>query len=233
MLEATLSAGKKSSDPGPTPLLGYDFSRKKSTGLINTTTTAADADVVAYGDKAAGYASGLRNNNKLINISPMTSMNLGLDDFTIEFWAWLSPGPVGYTTFFQVTYDGGKTFPIRIGDDGFVNRLQFAFFAAVLGYNKSSGINRNAMQSAWHHVALVRDSGRARFYYDGVQLNLASGTSQSYTDKDADASIFSLRDVTAFTFGGGAYEVYLPEFAIWQGVKYKGNFTPKKGSLVL
>lgn len=233
MLEAMLS-GKGILPPGSIPVLGYDFSKGLSTGSFTLTSTHTAANISNYGDQSAGYAKGLDITNNPITLGPVSSLEfMQTQNFTLEFWVYLDPGANGYTTFFQFTYDGNKTLPIRLGDNGFSNRLQFSFYAAVLGANWSTQYNRTSFQSGWRHVALVREGGKARFYVNGVLQSLASGTSGSYNVTTVDVATYVLKAITSLTFGSGNYRFYMPEFALWLGAKYSGNFTPSKGTLLL
>lgn len=231
MLEAMLSG--KSLPSSAIPVLGYDFNRGVSTGSTTTVSNHVAGDIVTYGDKSAGYDKGLLLNNKRISITPMSALSfMQTENFTIELWCYVDSGPSGYTTMFEINYDNGKTMPIRLGDNGFGNRLQFSFYAAVLGANWSTPVNRSVFSGGWHHVALVKEGAKARIYYDGVLQSIASGTSTSYTTTQADVSSYILKTLASLQLGGGAYNLYLPEIAVWISAKYSANFTPKKGSLL-
>lgn len=232
MLEAMLT-GRKPLPPSDKPVLGFDYNKGVSTGSTLTLGGNQAADVVTYGDKGAGYAKGLSLYNKSISVTPVSALSfMETENFTVEFWVYIDPGPAGYTTFLTIEYDSGRTFPIRIADSGFGNRLQFSLYAAILGANWSTPINRTTFSGGWHHVAVIRENGKARIYYDGQLQPLASGTGSSYGSDPVDVSSYALKAITKLSIGGNAYNVYIPEFAIWIGAKYNANFTPKKGSLV-
>lgn len=233
MLEAMLT-GRKPLPPSDKPVLGFDYNKGVSTGSTQTLSSNLSTDVVNYGDKSAGYAKGLSLYNKAITITPMAALSfMETENFTVEFWVYVDPGPAGYTTFLTIEYDNGRTFPIRIADSGFGNRLQFSLYAAILGANWSTPINRTTFSGGWHHVAVVRENGKGRIYYDGQLQPLAAGTSSSYGASSVDVSQYALKSISRLSIGGNAYNVYIPEFAIWIGAKYNANFTPNKGSLVV
>lgn len=231
MLESLLGPAKLSPAAG-TIVLGYDFSKGLNTGVVALVTTPASPSKSNYGDKSAGYSSGLDVTNNPVSMGPVSALSfMEKDDFTLEFWVYLDPGPAGYSPLFQFTYDGGKTLPIRIADGGYGNRLQFSFWAAVGNNNWATPYTRSTFQSGWRHVALVRESGRARIYVDGVQQRLAQGTSTTYSVSDVDVSSLVLKSITRLDFGMGNWRYYMPEFALWKGARYRDNFTPKKGGL--
>jgi hypothetical protein len=232
MIEAMLT-GKRGLPPSTIPVLGYDFGKSLNTGSSTLTSTHTASNISNYGDSSAGYTRGLDLTNTQLTLGPVDALKfMETEDITLEFWIYIDTGSVGYTTFFQFTYDGNKTLPVRLGDGGFGSRLQFSFYAAVLGANWSSQYNRTTFQGGWRHVALVREAGKARFYVNGLQQSLASGTSSTYNVTSPDVSTYILKNITKLTFGGGTTRMYMPEFALWLGAKYSANFTPKKGSLL-
>lgn len=232
MLE-TLLGSKKLAPASGTPVLGYNFNKGVNTGAVALTSSPASPNKSNYGDQKAGYSSGLDVTNSMVSFGPVSALAfMEKDDFTFEFWIFIDPGANGYSGIFQITYDGGKTLPIRIADAGYGNRLQFSFWAAVANNNWATPITRSAFQSGWHHVALVREKGRARIYVDGVQQKLAQGTSTTYSVSDVDVSSLILKSITRLDFAIGNWRYYMPEFMIWSGAKYNDNFTPPKGSLV-
>lgn len=232
MLEALLGS-KKSSPPAGTPVLGYNFNKGINTGAVQLTSNPTSPNKSNYGDQSAGYSSGLDVTNSMVSFGPIAAMSfMEKDDFTLEFWIYIDPGSAGYSSFFQITYDGGKTFPIRLADGGYGNRLQFSFWAAQSNNNWATQWTRSTFQSGWHHVALVREKGIARFYVDGVKQMLAQNTSTSYTTSDVDVSGLVLKSITRFDFAIGNWRYYMPEFMLWSGARYNANFTPPKGSIV-
>lgn len=233
MLESLLSKG--SVPISGVPVLGYDYNKGLSTGSVLTTSNHLSTDIAAYSDTAkqkTGYDKGLAVTNKQLNLGPVSALNLTSADFTLEFWLALDTGPSGYTTFFTLTYDNGKTLSIRIGDSGFGNRLQFSFYAAILNANMSTSTNRTTFGTTFHHIALVREKNTARFYLDGVQQALATGTGSTYNVTDPDVTAYVLKNITSLMFGGGNYKIYMPEWAFWIGAKYKANFTPPKSTFL-
>ena len=231
MLEAMLSG--KFLPSSTIPVLGFDFNRGVSTGSTVAVSGNSAGDIVTYGDKTAGYDKGLLLNNKRITITPVSALSfMQTENFTIELWCYVDPGVSGYTTMFEITYDSGRTMPIRLGDNGFGNRLQFSFYAAILGANWSTPVNRSTFSGGWHHIALVKEGGKARIYYDGVLQSIASGTGSSYSTTQADVSSYVIKAIASLQLGGGTYNLYIPEMAVWIGARYSANFTPKKGSLI-
>lgn len=232
MLEALLGS-KKSAPLAGTPVLGYNFNKGVNTGSFTLTSSPASPNKSTYGDQKAGYSSGLDVTNSTVSFGPLSALVfMEKDDFTFEFWIYIDPGANGYSGIFQITYDGGKTLPIRIADGGYGNRLQFSFWAAQSSNNWATQWTRTTFQSGWHHIALVREKGKARFYVDGVKQMLAQNTSTSYTTSEVDVSSLILKSITRLDFAIGNWRYYMPEFMIWSGAKYSDNFTPPKGSLV-
>jgi hypothetical protein len=75
--------------------------------------------------------------------------------------------------------------------------------------------------NVWHHVALTRQNGNMRLYFDGVEIassnSVSNGTSGPYT---------GLTGRGFFNFGKG-FNGLLDEFRITNGTaRYTSNFTP-------
>ena len=96
-------------------------------------------------------------------------------DFTIEFWAWKSADGVdGYDV------PLGTTSAAAGGDTGWF--VEWSNSRGLWFYDcpNSTGIlsfSTNPLDSLWHHIAIVRNSGVVKGYIDGVEKDSATHTS--------------------------------------------------------
>lgn len=86
------------------------------------------------------------------------------------------------------------------------------------------------MLNSWHHIAMVRSGNLCYVYIDGKRTNLASGTSTTY-DNNAipmTGSLGSSSNALSLGYAPSNFYVggYVPEFELFAGIKYTGDFTP-------
>jgi hypothetical protein len=119
-------------------------------------------------DRAKFGSSSFYSSNGLGELSASGTAPFGTDDFTWEcFW---NPTEltIGYKSFFTVTNQNG-TYGLYLFDDGLGR--QFFFIRSTPGFDMILDGFQNMSTitlDTWHHVALVRQSGTIRVFYDGV-----------------------------------------------------------------
>jgi hypothetical protein len=176
--------------------------------------TQVSTSVVKYGTGSL-YFDGTGDYLKL-NPSPI--LNFGTGDFTIEFWAYRTSTSAQFP-FTQSNIGSGGRSGVAIGWDG-SNRFWWLF-----GDNTDWVFERFAGTTpsinTWFHVAVVRDSGTARLYLNGVQIDsVSNSTNLSQTSNIS----YIGGNIDGFGVNG-----YLDDFRITDGFSRYSNgttFTP-------
>ncbi len=127
--------------------------------------------------------------------SPNTALNFGTGDFTIEFWLYTTATATKFV-FSQGGISAGRNGVVI----GFNNSTSFYWLFGdgsnwVFERTPSGTVSTNT----WMHIAVVRDSGTARYYVNGVQIdsianttNLSQQTSNiSYVGGNPDGSVLN------------------------------------------
>lgn len=224
-MEQLLLATNKRKTVSGAPDMGYNFSQGRSTGktaiAVANATDLRDLSTIPLAgyDKAAYITTAAA-------ITPLTPVNVGVGDFTLEMVIRTSVASAGYNIFFYSEAGGSAQMEMRLADGGYGNRLQVSLNPNDANYVYSSATTRAQFINGWHHVAMVREKGKVRMYLDGVLQPLATGTNTAYTPDRADPR--SINSTNKLQLGHAQYQAaaLIPEFAFYQGVKYNRNFTP-------
>lgn len=178
-----------------------------------------------YGNNWANYFDG---SSDYLSIATNTAFSFGTGDFTIEFWIYtgdtsLTGGGysrslcgIGNLIFYMRInqYHGGTTGALRVTDGT---------------SNLADGSTINLATNSWRHIALVRESGTAKLWIDGVFQ-----TSSAYTT--------NLTNTNTNIIGAqtnpieGWFNGYISNFRVVKGTAvYTGtsNFTPPTSPLTL
>lgn len=203
--------------PGTTLLLN-----RTGAGITDATTktvieTVGDARISTVQSKFGGssiFFDGTGDSLQLRGSEP-----IGSADFTIEGWAWLGAIGDAYYNFY-----GPYPFGIRYANNGFANRLQFSY-----DFNTASSIYNCPLQSGnaynqWVHMAWTRSGGTNRFFFNGVQQNLGTGSGPSSFPLTSFSN--SSSPPTNGVIGDG-WVGYIQDFRITKGIaRYTATFTP-------
>jgi hypothetical protein len=163
--------------------------------MQNNLETVADAQVSTSEKKYGTGSLAFDGTGDYLATSPNTALNFGTGDFTIEFWLYTTATATKF-----VFSQGG----ISVGRNG-----------VVIGFNNSTSFywlfgdgsnwvfertpSATVSTNTWMHIAVVRDSGTARYYVNGVQIdsianttNLSQQTSNiSYVGGNPDGSVLN------------------------------------------
>ncbi len=133
-------------------------------------------------------------------------------DFTIELWLYMTNNPT-------------NAYMVDVGTNGVAIQFtngRITVFTSTTGtggalYNNGSGFTQNA----WHHVAVSRNSGTMRAFFDGVQWG-SQATSQNFAAAGVKIGNYGGSPGTNLPFQG-----YIDDVRITKGVgRYAANFTP-------
>ena len=154
-----------------------------------------------------------------------SAYSLGSSDFTFE--AWLHPTDVSTTKIILVRYALSQI-PVVYGIVIVSGKLQFFYNTAYQGssWNSGAGTRVNSISSIpvneWTHVAVVRESGILKIYFNGV-LDVSSTATTAFYDTSTELYLGGHpNDSTANSFSG-----YMDCVRFTNNVaRYSGTFTP-------
>lgn len=234
-----MTNGRHGQTFNPTPILGYNFDKAKSTSQPDATTYSGGAiTTLGTGGELSGYTKALRLLNVQATLNQVPALTtLGKGDFTFEGWFWFSTVPANYQTIFCLRWPNKGDILIQFGDAGFGYRLQASMGAAFSAANAfSTQQTRSTFLGKWHHLAFVRKDNVCRFYIDGVQQSLASGISTNYNVTSFSGDYDLTGNLSLLLLGSNTSQptdMYATEFALYNGAKYVANFAPGPGPLVV
>lgn len=217
------------------PLLGFNFDQGKSISAPSTTAYSGGViETLGSANALAGYAKSLRCNGVAANITPLGALTtLGLGDFTLECYAWMTTIPGTYYQIFLAQFTNGKYLTIRVGDGGYGQRMQVGIDLGG-GGNYCSSKTGPSLRNAWHHYAFVRKAGKCRFFIDGQLQMLALGTSTTFNLTEFDGNFDLSSNLSSFAIGkanSGSGDMTIPEFLLSSTARYQTSFTPPPGPL--
>lgn len=232
MLETTgFSVKAGTVNPVGKPIAGYNFDTGISTGTTAISATNQTGRIVAPPAPLTGYTNAFNLTSVTSAITPATAFDIGTQNFTFEMVVYLTQSTQGYSGFFfQNNSAGNSGIYISIGDNGgYGNRLRFSV-GGTSGPFYTSPFTRTQLLNGWHHIALVRVGNFCYVYIDGKRTNLASGTGTSYTNTSIPmtGSLGSTSNSLSLGYAPSNFYVggYVPEFELFAGIKYTGDFTP-------
>ena len=149
-------------------------------------------------------------NGDYLTIPDSSDLRLGTSNFTIEFWTYLN-AKSGYTTFYDKGYTNSGGILLQSNNNSSDIRV---FFGTGPDLTSSSEIPLHE----WTHVALVRNSGTATLYFNGVSVGSVSSTDDLNNTGVAQIG----RGSTSYYLNG-----YISNFRIVKGsAYYTSTFTP-------
>lgn len=152
------------------------------------------------------------------------TMEFGSEDFTIDFWFRCSvvsgnaAGIIGKGASTMIATPAGGSFLIRKNTS---NQIEANFmFGSTLETLNSTTLFTNAVNTGWHHVALVRKGTTIYMFIDGV-LEDSEAVSGSINNVTNLLTVGRDGDVTNYWFG------HIDELRIKVGhARWSNNFTP-------
>ena len=147
----------------------------------------------------------------------------GIDNFTIELWAWKSADGVNS---FDSVINSDATTGATSGQalSGFALELSSARGLVFYANNSLlASYNFNPNDSQWRHYAVSRNGNQLRLFTDGVLRTTVTNATNLLADHGIRiGSVGNLSGVNAFWFNG-----YIDDFRITKGIaRYTANFTP-------
>jgi hypothetical protein len=177
----------------------------ETVGTAKVSTTKRYSSSMYFDGTASCYAK----------ISASTQTNLGTGDFTIEMWAM----PTASAATSAILFCYGSSAENVFGINNLNNTAYLATWTPTLAtiYEGTSTAFAWALNT-WHHLAIVRNAGVTKFYFDGV----AGATTITDPANWNTAAYMCLGGVA----GSYLYTGYIEDFRLTKGVaRYTSNFT--------
>ncbi|AHI60264.1 hypothetical protein Ea357_113 [Erwinia phage Ea35-70] len=235
MLEMIMAMPKALIPKAGQPLMGFNFDQGKSISAPSATAYSGGAiETLSASNALAGYGRSLRCNGTVTNVTPLSALStLGLGDFTLECYAWMTTIPSAYFQLFLLQFANGKYLTIRVGDGGYGQRMQVGIDLGN-GGNYCSSKTGPSLRNGWHHYAFVRKAGKCRFFIDGQLQLLALGTSTTFNLTEFNGNFDLSGNLSSFAIGkanSGVGDMYMPEFLLSNTARYQETFTPPPGPI--
>jgi hypothetical protein len=138
------------------------------------------------------------------------------NNFTIEFWAYLSSGQYGQVLLSNNMFDA-HTFAISIGRNTLVVNVGSFNNGGTPQYNTINNTNTSRfIESSWNHIAIVFSSeyNGYRIFINGIGTTFNVGGQ-------------ALRYIILGGLGNPSYNGYIDEFRFSNISRYLTNFTPQ------
>ena len=230
----TVFTGSKSNDPNYSSVSlllngngtngSTTFTDSSSYG--HTVTPGGNAQISTTQSKFGGASMYFDGSGDYLEIPDDTSLHLGSDNFTFEFWTYLNS-----TT--------GHFINKRVSTSANVQYLYFSIVGGTLYlYATSNGSswdiasnfnfgNTTLSTGQWYHIALVRNGTEIATYVNGIKSPNTITTSAAIHN----GSTNPLRIVGDVPYGN-YLNGYIDDFRLTQGVaRYTSNFTPPTAQL--
>ena len=140
-------------------------------------------------------------------------------DFTIEFWIYRNSTARG-----GLLRSGGSTTNGSIGQWFLLleNSNTQLVWQSRVGVTNAWGVSSSSLTTlTWHHVAVVRQSGVFKVFFNGSSQSVASG---SFTDS---TSYSCAQSSVGGNFSGYEFNGYIDDLRVTRGyARYTSNFTP-------
>jgi len=194
-----------------------------------TTTQSSGTNIASFTPtipSTTGYSWTLNSvASSYISITPVPTLNFGLNNYTIEFWHYLTGRPSSSTTpcFFSnySSFTTGGLSMFAGHSSSVTTKYQIAFNGLTFPLNAIVS-NSSIVYGKWTHIAVVRNSGVVYLYINGVLDSSSSlGNYDVYSNNNT-WYIGATGDNTSASYLSG----FISNFRVVTGIAvYTGNFT--------
>jgi len=186
-----------------------------------TVTAVGNAQISTTQSKFGGASMYLDGSGDYLSIPDDTSLHLGSDNFTFEFWTYLNsttapfinkqvPGQTGPRYFYFYLSGGSLSLWATSNGSTWDVSENFAFGNTALSTGQ------------WYHIALVRNGTEIAAYVNGIKSPNTITTSAAINDGNTGPLI-----IGADILFGAYQNAYIDDLRITKGVaRYTSNFTP-------
>jgi len=213
---------------------GFSFSGGRT---ARTLTRSGNAQVSTVQSKFGGASAVFDGSGDYVTMTANSAVTFGTADFTWEFWFRTVNKPTSGNGRFPVLLknNGASTFTngnnwIGIYDrHATINNTKLSVFNPTFFTSNSVALltsTSNVSSNVWYHVAVVRENGTFKLFFDG---NLEA-TRTANINIDTAGGTTTFRD---FRIGMGdsstdnSYNGFIDELRISSIARYSANFTPQ------
>jgi hypothetical protein len=151
-------------------------------------------------------------NNSYVDYAGNADWAVGTDDYTIEWWQWMTENSHPNARIWSVNTWPSASFAVSIETD-------LLFWCSGTNVYHNTGITRASLVNNWHHIAICRVSGTTKFFVDGVQQGADYTTPYNITDS---SSTFTIGNEPSHD---AAFDGYVTDFNWVKGTAlYTSNF---------
>jgi hypothetical protein len=220
-------------DPNTLLLLHFDGANNSTTFVDSsanplTPTVFGGAKLSSDFVKFGGTSGDFRTVGSYIEYTNPEKLNLGTNNFTIEFWILIpSTATNGPFNFFGNSPSFQSGVRALSGGVGASNYLLFVWDA--LGANTYLQAGLGTARDTWIHVAFVRDkvmgSQFIKSYVDGVLFHSVNTTTTDTSLLEFNFNLYNLFQIGK-NWGSAVGKMMLDEFRISNVARDPANFTP-------
>lgn len=212
---------------------GFSFSGGRT---ARTLTRSGNAQVSTVQSKFGGASAVFDGSGDYVTMTANSAVTFGTEDFTWEFWFRTVNKPTSGNGRFPVLLknNGASTFTngnnwLGIYDrHATINNTKLSVFNPTFFTSNSVALltsTSNVSNNTWYHVAVVRENGTFKLFFDGnleatrtanLNIDTASGTT---TFRDIR---IGMGDAT----NDNSYNGFIDELRISSIARYSANFTP-------
>ena len=175
---------------------------------LNSTNASTSALVVKYGSSSLEFTGGYLTN-------PQTGISLGNGDYTLEFWLYLNSTGTATRYIWDTANFGSSNYRPEIWVQSDTTMTLYA-----AGYRLDS--NPVLSLAKWHHIALVRNGGVAKWYIDGQD------ETASLIGAEQDWGASAAGTIIGESYSGvNPLNGYIDSLRLTRGIaRYTANFNP-------
>jgi hypothetical protein len=210
------------------------------TGRTARTLTATNqAQVSTAESKFGGASARFDGSGDYVTMTANSAVTFGTADFTWEFWFSTVNKPTSGNGRFPVMLknNGASTFSATNNWIGIydrhqnINNTKLSVFCPVF-YSGNGSValltsTSSVTNNTWTHVAVVRENGDFKLFYNGNLEATRTGTSWINIDTASGTTTFrDMRIGMGDAVNDNSYNGYIDELRISSIARYSANFTP-------
>jgi len=216
---------------------GFNFTKRNA----RTLTATAQAQVSTAESKFGGASARFDGSGDYITMTANSEVSFGTADFTMEFWFRTVNKPSGasgngrFPVIFKTngasTFTNGNNWLGVYDRHSTINNTKLSVFCPTFYFSNGSVAlltsTSNVSNNVWTHVAIVRDSGDFKLFYNGNLEATRTGTANLNIDTaSGTTTVRDIRIGMGDTLNDNSYNGYVDEVRVSKNVRYTANFTP-------
>ena len=201
-----------------------------------TLTATAQAQISTAESKFGGASARFDGSGDYVTMTANSAVTFGTADFTWEFWFRTVNKPTSGNGRFPVIFKNNGASTFTNGNNWLgvydrhqtINNTKLSVFCPTFFTSNSVALltsTSNVSNNTWTHVAIVRESGTFKLFYNG---NLEA-TRTANLNIDTASGTTTFRDIRigmGDVVNDNSYNGYVDEVRISSIARYSANFTP-------